>query len=240
VFGNSKSDFDVIAILLATPEKSLDWESSRQQVRKEILGAKRRVSFKSLGDRVRQKSFVPFLEATDNVDGIITSIAIDKKISRNFMFGPDEIEASQNRKWLREKWKVLQLERMVTVAHFVAFLISGLSIPGQAIWWISDQDDMFANERFAQDTGTVFTKFLNLYSHHQYGTISVGTAAITEPDLLEEDLAAIADVAAGGSAELLTKIRAKWGRLPGIAVDISELPTRAQIFFTGSPVRAPG
>lgn len=230
VFGNKKSEFDVIAVLLAMPERSIEWESDRQNVRQHGL-QHRRMSFKSLGDSVRQKSLIPFLLAADDIHGVVFSIAIDKSVSKHFVMGPSDIEASFLCDWVREKWKLAQFDRMVTVTHFIAFLVAGLSSTGQNVTWISDQDDVFANSGLSQDTGTLFTKYLNAYSNHPYGKISIGTTAITEEDLLEEDLAAIADIAAGGSAELLTALRNEFESIPGVAVLMPKLSTRAQVFF---------
>lgn len=229
VFGNSESQFDVIAVLLVGPERSSDWEVDRQRVRMEHLGAKRRMAFKSLGDGVRQKSFVPFLQAADRLGGAIVSIAIDKTVSQHFVFGPHVGDSGVD--WLQRKWKPKQLDRMSTIAHFVAFLVAGVSGDKQNIYWISDEDDIFANAECSRDTGTMFTRFLSTYSMHPIGAISIGTTAITEADLLEEDLAAIADIAAGGTAELLTAIRGKWGHIPAIAVEMPKLPTRTELFF---------
>lgn len=188
------------------------------------------MSFKSLGDRVRQKSLGTFLKAADCIEGAIVTIAIDKSISEPLVFDREQIEIA-NHTWCKQKWRYSQLQRMLFVSHFIAFLVAGTSSAGQNLFWISDQDDIFANDKYAQDTGVTFTKFLNAYSKHDYGTISIGTTAITESDLLEEDLAAIADIAAGGTVELLTTIKNTSGLIPSFAVRASDLPIRTEMFW---------
>ena len=231
VFSNKQSSFDVIGVLLATPESSFGWESHRNKVRDTILGPKRRMGFKSLGDRIRRRAYLPFLRAADCIDGVVFTVGLDPSISKHFVFGPSELELAHSRPWLVRSWKYTQLGRMATIAHFLAFFVAGLSTPRQNLFWISDEDDIFANQDFARDTGTLFTKFLNAYSTHTYGNIAIGTTAITEQDLLEEDLASVADIAAGGSAELLTTLKRSFGYIPGIAADIPDsISSRTQEF----------
>jgi len=56
VFGNKNAEFDAIAVLLAVPERSEAWQAKRVKVRSSWIDGKRRMSFKSLGDRVRQEA----------------------------------------------------------------------------------------------------------------------------------------------------------------------------------------
>ncbi|MCA9232468.1 MAG: hypothetical protein KDA57_17600 [Planctomycetales bacterium] len=188
------------------------------------------MSFKSLGDRVRQKAFGLFLSAADSIEGVIITISIDKSLSEPVLFDGEQIK-SANSRWCKQKWHFSQLQRMLSVAHFIAFLVAGTTSAGQDLYWISDQDDIFANDKYSYDTGIAFTKFLNAYSRHDYGTISIGTTAIAEGDLLEEDLAAVTDIAAGGTVELLTMIKNTYGIIPSFAVEVPDLPTRTELFW---------
>src|SRR5690348_16877621 len=62
--GDSKaSKFNVISVLYMDFRASMAWEVKRRAVRRLYLSDGRRISFKSLGDRQRQKALIPFLEA---------------------------------------------------------------------------------------------------------------------------------------------------------------------------------
>ena len=230
VFGNKNSPFNTVAVLLASPDKSATWQRDRHNVRLKLLGHKRRMSFKALGDKVRQQSFCSFLNAADGIHGAVISISIDKEMKEPLVFDDDQIKEI-GRKWCVKKWKMKTLKQMVTVAHFIAFFVAGVTRENQDVIWISDQDSIFANDAYSNDTGCVFTKFLNAYSAHNYGQISIGTTAIAEADLLEEDLASIADIAAGGSVELLTEIKKHCGIIPSVAIEAPQLPARTEIFW---------
>jgi len=99
--------------------------------------------------------------------------------------------------------------------HLVGFLTEGLSMPGQHIYWISDQDDAFANEQKSADSAQVVSRFTSHYVKHPLGELGVGTTALDEGDRFEEDLSAIPDLVAGTVAEVVTELaKACGGRVP--------------------------
>ena len=55
-------------------------------------------------------------------------------------------------------------------------------------------------------------KFSGLYVRHPLGELGIGTTILDEGDRLEEDLAAIPDLAAGAISEITTKLSRKSGR----------------------------
>jgi hypothetical protein len=228
-FGNPACDFDSISFLVANPEKSYEWEVMRNEVRAGELG-NRRMSWKKLSDRRRQKAFFQFLRAADSIHGVAIIFAMDRDPA--FQMSTEEImNQYRGRDWLLANWDAKSFENMIRISYFTALVVAALSCEGQQIIWISDQDAVFANETFHRDTATFFSKLLNLFSSHSYGEISVGTTAITESDLLEEDLASIPDLLCGGVGELLTSIKRKYGHVPRIAVDLPLLSNRAENFL---------
>lgn len=228
VFGNKKSDFDVVSVVLVKPEGSGDWHHTLAELRKNSPLGNRRMGFKSLGDSIRKNALVPYLKAAEQMTGIVISIAIDKAVTSSILFTSDQLKIVS---WCRAKWQSVQLNRMFLVSHFVAFLTAGLSANSQDLVWISDQDDIFANPKFAVDTGNAFTRFLNAYSAHSYGKVAIGTTEICEPDLIEEDLASLADIAAGGTSQLLTTIKKQYGVVPHVTVELKNLSYRTQVFW---------
>ncbi|MDA8562852.1 hypothetical protein N9L06_00205 [Mariniblastus sp.] len=228
VFGNKNSDFDIVSVVLVSPERTGCWHQGLIELREKSPLGNRRMGFKSLGDSIRRNALVPFLKAAEHISGTVVSIAIDKAVTPRLLFTPEQL---QDVSWCRAKWRPVQLNRMCLVAHFAAFLVAGLTKDSQNLMWISDQDDIFANATFSLDTGNTFTRFLNAYSAHSYGNIAIGTTQICEPDLFEEDLAAIADITAGGTAELLTEIKNQNGVVPHATVKLQGLPYRTQVFW---------
>ena len=95
---------------------------------------------------------------------------------------------------------------MLQLTQLIACVIGGLSQPFQNIYWISDEDSLFANIVRHTDVTRVLSSYSGHYVRHELGELRVGTTSIDEGDRLEEDLAAVADLAAGALAEILTRM----------------------------------
>lgn len=231
-YGNPKTDFDVIGLLVADMQNSHEYLERQTRVRKELLPDGRTMGFKSLNDRVRQRAFFPFLEAANHIQGVCAAIAIDRRIEY-LISTPELLREYQGRDWLQAPWKPKVFEQLIRIAHFIAVFVAGLSIPNQNHWWFTDDDAIIPNDGHASDTGRIFTKFLNMYCIHPLGDIAIGRNSLDEKDCLLEDLGAISDLAAGSTAEYLTAIRRKYGNLPtGLELDLPSSTVRTENFLT--------
>jgi hypothetical protein len=102
-----------------------------------------------------------------------------------------------------KRWKPNVQERLLRVLHLSAFLLSGLSVPGQDVLWIIDEDDIAANVTKLTDLTELFARALSSYSSHTLGHIRCGTTATADDGgLALEDLTAIADLTTGALGEL--------------------------------------
>ena len=89
------------------------------------------------------------------------------------------------------------------VLHLSAFLLSGLSVPGQDVLWIIDEDDIAANVTMLTDLTELFVGLCSSYSSHPLGHIRCGTTATAgDAGLALEDLAAIVDLTTGALGEV--------------------------------------
>jgi hypothetical protein len=95
---------------------------------------------------------------------------------------------------------------MMRVVSFVSLIMGILSRPHQNIYWISDEDELFANNSRALDTKGVLEFFSSVCVRHPLGELGLGTTSIDEDDRFDEDCAAIPDLVAGATAELLTNL----------------------------------
>jgi hypothetical protein len=75
------SRFRVYCYLLADTDASPDWPLQRQLVRQRYLPDGRRMAFKSLGDKHRQRALVPFLEAAETIRGHIVALIVTKELT---------------------------------------------------------------------------------------------------------------------------------------------------------------
>lgn len=211
------SSYHTIGILYMDLCGSAKWERLRRDVRHNLLSDGRRIAFKSLGDRIRKRALVPFLRAANELEGLCLVVAIRKSIVElcvNNDIANDFVTGLN----LRRPWSRASLESLVRVSHLIAILVGGLARPGQSIYWISDEDALFANEATALDLREILRRFSSNYSRHitgGLGELGIGTSAMDPGDRFEEDNVAIPDLCVGAVAEILTQLaRSAGGHLP--------------------------
>jgi hypothetical protein len=163
------------------------------------------MSFKKLNDANRLKALVPFLEASDEIEGLYLNIGVRKEI-KNLYIDKKAFESVQNKGVLKGSWSAKSLENMFRIVHFVSLVIAGLAKPNQNIYWISDEDEILANPTRSSDVAGLISALTSLYVEHSLGELGVGTTRLDEGDRLEEDFAAVSDLAAGAVSEMLTKV----------------------------------
>jgi hypothetical protein len=210
------------AFVYADIKNSEAWETARRAIRASYMADGRRMSYKGLSDRQRAEAVVPFLRAALLIEGLCLVTIVNKEL-RNLSIHQDDYDELRTTFDLRARWRDSELDEAVRVAHTVACLVAGLSQPGHNIYWISDEDELFANPDRHHDMGQLVSGFTSVYVRHTLGELGVGTTAIDEGDRWEEDLAAIADLVAGGIAETTNSVaQACGGRLPSnLAIEYS-------------------
>ena len=209
-----RSRYEAISALYLDLAASAKWEKRRRYVRDRGLPDGRRMSFKCLNDRLRRKALVPFLEAADDIVGLLVTVIISKSI-RELCVSAVDLERARSSLGLHRRWTAPRLEQALRVAHLIGLLIGGLSRPDQNIYWISDEDTLFANAKQTKELGRIVGKITALYAPHQLGQLGLCTTSIDPGDRYEEDTAAVADLAAGGMAEAANTIALKaGGRIP--------------------------
>ena len=221
---NKESLYETISVLYVDLFASKDWEIKRQIIRRQFLADGRRMSFKNLNDRKRREALVPFLDAADEIAGICVTLAIQKKVK--FLYSnkhaKDLIEKHLN---ISGKWKAYGFERLLRVAHLISFLVAGLSNPNQNVYWVSDEDNLFANDTKSKDMAKILSGFSGVYVKHTFGELGIGTTKIDEEDRGIEDFVSIPDLTAGAVAEITTKLSKSYsGGIPkGLASQSSLL-----------------
>ena len=225
------SKYQTISVLFVDLDNSHNWELQRCQIRKKYLADGRRLSFKGLNDRQKQNALMPFLSAANLIKGVSVTLVISKAIDNLYLLKTD-VEVTRKSFGLESKWKHNSLETAIRVAHLVSILTAGLSKENQNVYWISDEDELFANAQKTQDLQKVIGKLSAISISHQLGTLGMGTTIIDEGDRLEEDLTAIPDLIAGAISEIANKLsQFTGGRIPSnLAVPFSgEFSTKTDI-----------
>jgi hypothetical protein len=200
------SKYEVISLLIVDLTNSLQWEYSRRRIREKLLVNGRRISFKGLHDKRQLNILEPFLIAADNIEGICVNIAFAKNRTIHYINKEIMSSISQNSPFIG-KWSYKTLNRMFKIVHLVSIFIAGFCKPHQNICWISDQDDIFANQDRAQDVTRLLSAFTTMFVKFELGKLAVGLTSLDEEDRWVEDLASIPDLAAGALSEYITATR---------------------------------
>ncbi|MFN0018783.1 MAG: hypothetical protein ACKVP0_11030 [Pirellulaceae bacterium] len=196
------SDFEAYTFLISGSASWNDWEARRLQIRAGDVQL-RRMSFKALGDGVKQRALPKFLEAADHLNGLLAIFLVDKRIGSLFGKSP-RFDFTNLAKY--EVYGSHVFERLMRVVHFMSLLISGLSSPKQNVYWFTDADDIAANHDRVRMLVDISTRVMGQYVSHGLGHFRCGTSKDCDNGSLQiEDLCAIADLAAGAVTELVNR-----------------------------------
>lgn len=198
---HSAARFRSTSILLADLTRCGPWDSQRAAVRQRWLADGRRMSYKRLGDRVRQTALPWFLAAANSIPGLLFTVLIDKRISSIFQ---DPLKPKKP-EFAGVTWSRPVFERMLLTAHFLSFWLTGLSSPGQDMLLVVDEDAFVANEAMHRAFCEVFARVSSHYLTHDLGSLKVATAKSDTGRRDLEDLLSIPDLAAGALSDTLSR-----------------------------------
>jgi hypothetical protein len=205
--------FEALSFLLADYELCGAWETMRLLVRSQYLSDGRRISYKTLRDGKRRRALLPFLNAADNIPGLMLTILIDRRIRSLFS---ETGKLGMDQPLLRDyaHWPGGVLEKALRVAHFVGLFVAGLSSRHQDLWWLTDEDDIVANEQRLREFVNLFGGISSQYLKHEMGHCRIGTTKLDKGKRNWEDLASIPDLVAGALCEVITECH-KRDTIPG-------------------------
>jgi hypothetical protein len=195
-YSGQHGSYHIISLVLADVGQLHTWEMVRQSVRRRYIIDGRRMAFKDLNDGVKLNALVPFLAAADQIVGLSITIAIDGRIK-------DLTDAIGREQYLH--WKPRVWEKMLRTVNLVSFLVAGLSRQGQHLLWITDNDDIAANEARLSELSYIFQRVSSYYLKHKMGGFQCVKTSIDDGDRQFEDLASVPDLIAGALNEVLTR-----------------------------------
>lgn len=193
--------FEVASHLIVGWDAIPLWDQARSVSRSLFAADGRRMAFKSLGDKQRLDQLPSFVASADLLSGVLLTIAFDKQISS--MFQASDPKLSQFLNSPLASWHTKTAERGMRAFHTLGLLLRGLSKPGQNVFWLADQDDIFANEVRHAEAVEACGIVLSHYLKHSLGHLRVGTTKSDTGRRDVEDLVSIADLAAGAVQSLM-------------------------------------
>lgn len=197
--GESNGRYLVYSVLVCGWNHSYSLFSEMEVIRAQHGLADKEISFKDFRYGPIRRGLRDYLKALDDlVFGLLYTLVVEKSISTLFRSGqllPHEVLAGEGYR----RWSLRSAEKLLRVTHTAAYLTALLSKEGQKILWMTDHDDISANERMHLEALQVFQRVLPIYSRHAYGLIS-GAVPFSERGTGFLDLLSATDIVAGSLA----------------------------------------
>lgn len=228
-----RSDYRVYSFLLVDADHSPNYPELRRQLRAELLPDSRRMSYKNLNDRIRQKALIPFLNIADAFTGLCCAIVVHKGLER-MSTSPNSLSLWQQLHGLEARWGLPAFEAMARIAHFYCLLISVASSPHQHVTWITDQDEIVANDDRLTDVMNFVAKMSGLYVDHPLGEFAMNSTQVDTGDRAFEDFVAVPDLVAGAFADIVTvwSQQPDWRNGGDITLVPEAIPAKANVIST--------
>lgn len=198
-----QSRYEAFSFLFLMANELPNWSAGKSLLRHKLPIGDRRLSYKTLGDGKRAASLAPFLVLADRLHGSLITLAIHREIVGEIYVDADFKLASPE--LALNMWSRRTRRRLMVIAHLSGMLMSCLTHDGQSVIWIFDQDEIFANERLHIQATKVFSWIANHYMSHKLWRAQMATTKSDTGNLDLEDIAAIADLAAGACCDLVNK-----------------------------------
>jgi hypothetical protein len=174
------------------------------------------MSFKTLRDKKKRAVLEMFLSAANNIAGLSISILVHKAITSLFRES-GQIDLGEPGHEEFSHWKETSFEKMLRVVHLVGFFIAGLSRAGQDVLWITDEDEIAANDDRLRELTKLFGNVSSHYIPHNMGHFRCGTTKSDDGSRQLEDLASIPDLIAGALSEVVVAMNQQ-GMMPSNSI----------------------
>ena len=208
---HKSASYETYSLVLAGAETLGPWDERRSSIRDRARLGSRRLSYKALNDRKRLRALPAYLEAANLIPGLLVAILIDHRIQSIF---EEQVKGRGSAKDVYfPGWRPRVIERALRVIHLVSLFLGGMSTPNQDVLWLTDEDDIAANEDRLRELVNAFAIVSSHYVGHALGHVKIGTTKSDTGRRDVEDFVAIADVTAGAIQEVIAEQGVPTGRL---------------------------
>lgn len=201
---SARSRFDAVTFIVADIQRLGDWTDARVRLRARLLADGRRMAYSRLSDTLRSEALLALLKAANSIPGLLASFVIDKRLGHVFTrSGRPSVDTMPE----FAGWKRAVRERLLRVLHFAGLLLAGLSMPGQDVIWVTDNDAIVPNVDRLREATKLAASIASLYLPHTLGNLRFGTADVDPGDQQIEDLLSLPDLVSGTLVEAFTVLR---------------------------------
>lgn len=194
--------YETYSFVITTDLFLRKWLPLLGDFRQKYLPDGRRLSFKKLNEPMRKRSLEPFLKVASLLEGNLVSVMIDKRLGSICPGGTEGVKEVFD-DCFPPIIKDSSVEKMFRLASLSTLLIAGFRTERQTSFWVSDHDE-------ALDTNEKREGLARLSAYLAFGLTGwqnpadqyFTTTGLSTAPLWSEDLATIADFAAGAYCEM--------------------------------------
>jgi len=234
---HSRSRYWVYSCLYASEADSLNWPEQRRLWRQQCLPDGRRLSYKTLNDGMRARALGPFLDNAELLSGALITIAVDKDMNW-LTTSPATVATLSRLGALSGRWGPAAFELMSRITLLWSLGLAALCQPNQHVTWITDEDDIAANDDRHTDLLNWAAKFCGLFINCPMQQLDVSTTAADNGARGLEDFVAIPDLCAGMLGELVNSSHMSGGADNSNCIDLASVKPKAGLlsdwYFTSS------
>jgi hypothetical protein len=204
--GESSGNYNAYSALVCGWSYIGAFASRMIEVRRTHSLGEKEIAFKDFGMGQLRRALPDYLSALNNLlPGFLCTLVVDKKIQT--LLGPD---SKQLARMLQDEgigeWKAAVTEKLLRVAHLTAFLTTLLARDGQKIFWMTDNDNVCANEEQHKGALVMFERATRIYLRPNQNFPLIGGARPFRPKALGFlDILSAADVTASTLEHYFTR-----------------------------------
>jgi hypothetical protein len=208
--GEGSGDYNTYSFLICAWNMLGKFQDEMAKLRVTTKLGDKEIAFKDFRMGSMQAALPQYLILLDNfVQGFLFTVVVDKGITTLFT-GTEEKDKAHLVKALRDNnlgdWKPKTAEKLTRVVHIAAFLVALLVENEQKVCWVTDNDEICANEEMHKKLLELFCRAIGLYAGSESERMQVGGATpFKEKNIETLDLLSATDVVSSSIEHYLTK-----------------------------------
>lgn len=207
--GEGAGRYHVYSVLICGMNMTSGFHDRVVKVRADHALGDKEIAFKDLNMGQMRRAMPAFLDAADQLPGLLYTVAVDKRIRSVFGSEPDTPKkiASILEEAGLGKRSPKTAEKLMRIVHLVAYFVALLSADQQKIFWMTDHDEISPSvEQHQQLMELCFGRVLPFYLSPGTTFEGMGGALPFEERSVEmNDRLSLPDLVAGVLGDYLTK-----------------------------------
>lgn len=194
---HKESRFTSYSFLITTPFDVQGMFPYIERLRQKYSTIGRVMNYKNLRDKLRLQALPEYLHHYNYLNGIMLNVIVDKhNLTSIFMQNGFDLNSEELKDF--EGYKKGVFEKTIRIIHFLSLLINGICAPDQDIYWITDDDEIIANDKILSKMSSIFRDIIRNYVDFQLGELVISPLSLNEdPHKIIEEFCGIPDLAAG-------------------------------------------